>query len=221
VLFCVRQRKAAAPLIEPSLLKNRGFTSGLILGVVFFAAVAGLLYVLSLFLQNGLGYPPTRAALGLAPIAAGIVISSIAGYRLITRFGRNLIFAGLLLTLLGTGWLFLLVQLNGTAVGQWALVLPVLLVGLGMGTCFGSLYDVTLGDIDPSEAGSGSGSLSAVQQLANAIGAATVTTVYFHVLAQTDQARAMTTSLVVVAVVTLFSCGLVRLLPRTAQPHSH
>jgi hypothetical protein len=52
VLFCRRQRTASAPLIQPSLLKNKGFTSGLILGIVFFAAVAGLLYVLSLFMQR-------------------------------------------------------------------------------------------------------------------------------------------------------------------------
>lgn len=49
VLFCIRQRTADAPVIEPSLFKNRGFTSGLILGLTVFASVAGLMYVLSLF----------------------------------------------------------------------------------------------------------------------------------------------------------------------------
>ena len=33
-----------------------------------------------------------------------------------------------------------------------------------MGACFGSIYDIALGDLDASEAGSASGSLSAVQQ---------------------------------------------------------
>src|SRR5277367_4708853 len=42
--FAQRQRTAAAALIKPSLLRNRGFTAGLSLGLVFFAAVAGLLY---------------------------------------------------------------------------------------------------------------------------------------------------------------------------------
>jgi MFS family permease len=41
--FCQRQRTAAAPLIKPSLLHNRGFTARLALGVVFFATVAGLI----------------------------------------------------------------------------------------------------------------------------------------------------------------------------------
>ena len=47
--------------------------------------------------------------------------------------------------------------------------------GIGLGT----LYDIAIGDIDPAEAGSASGSLSSVQQLANAIGPAVITTIYF------------------------------------------
>jgi EmrB/QacA subfamily drug resistance transporter len=115
VLFCRRQRTASAPLIQPSLLKNKGFTSGLILGIVFFAVVAGLLYVLSVFMQNGLGYTPLHAALGLAPVAAGIVLASIAAYRLIAKLGRTLILVGLVVTLIGTGWLFALVLVTGSA----------------------------------------------------------------------------------------------------------
>src|SRR5216683_7895662 len=48
-----------------------------------------------------------------------------------------------------------------------------------MGACFSSIYDVAIGDVAPAEAGSASGALSAVQQLAAAIGSAVVTTVYF------------------------------------------
>jgi hypothetical protein len=51
-------------------------------------------------------------------------------------------------------------------------------------------------DIDPAEAGSASGSLSSVQQLANAIGPAVITTIYFGAL----------------------SCLAIPLLPRHAQP---
>lgn len=218
--FCHRQRTAAHPLVQPSLLRNRGFTSGLILGIVAFAATAGLLYVLSLFFQHGLGRSPADTALGLIPLSLGIVIASIACYRLIHSYGRRLVVAGLLIVLAGCGYLALLVLDSGTAVGSWALVPPVLLIGVGMGTCFGTVYDVTIGDIAPEEAGSASGSLNAVQQVANAIGAATVTTVYFH---STDggQAHAMTVSLVVVAAATALCLPLVRLLPREAQADHH
>jgi MFS family permease len=73
----------------------QGFTAGLILGLVFFAAVAGLLYAVSLFLQRGAGYSPERAAVtGFAPVAVGIVIASVACRNLVTRLGRRLSLAG-------------------------------------------------------------------------------------------------------------------------------
>lgn len=217
VLFCRRQRSAANPLIAPSLLRNRGFSSGLVLGAAFFAAVAGLVYVLSLFLQHGLGYGPPQAAIGMAPVAVGIVTASIASHRFINGLGRELVLIGLLITLAGTGWMLALVLASGTSVGPWALIPPVLLIGLGMGTCFGAIYDAALGDVAPQEAGSAGGSLQAVQQLANAVGAAAVTTVYFTALPGGGEARAMTAGLVTVAAVAAACCVLVRLLPRTAR----
>ncbi|MFI5680699.1 MFS transporter [Streptomyces cellulosae] len=218
--FCHRQRTAAAPLIQPSLLRNRGFTAGLVLGLVAFAATAGLLYVISLYFQRGLGRSPADTALGLIPLSLGIVLASVACYRLIHAYGRRLVVAGLLIVLAGCGYLALLVADSGTSVSSWALVPPVLLLGVGMGTCFGTVYDVTIGDIAPEEAGSASGSLNAVQQVANAIGAAAVTTVYFH-SADGGETHAMTVSLTAVAVATALCLPLVRLLPRTAGGEQH
>src|SRR3984885_351741 len=102
--FARRQRTASAPLIKPSLLRNRGFTAGLILGLVVFATVAGLIYAVSLFLQQGVGYSPERAAvIGFAPAAAGIVIASVACMNLITKLGRRLSLAGIVVTVAGVG----------------------------------------------------------------------------------------------------------------------
>ncbi|MEU6380110.1 MFS transporter [Streptomyces sp. NPDC046909] len=217
--FCHRQRTAAHPLIEPTLLHNRGFAAGLTLGVVAFAATAGLLYVLSLFLQQGLGRTPTGTALALIPLTIGIVITSIACHGLIHTHGRRLVYAGLLTLLTGCAWLLLLIHNSGTSTGSWPLIPPLLILGMGMGACFGTVYDVTIGDIAPTEAGSASGSLNAVQQLANALGAATVTTVYFHT--PTDTPHATTLSLLTVTAALALCLPLVRLLPHQPQPDQH
>ncbi len=206
--FCLRQRSADSPLLKPSLLRNRGFTSGLLLGLAFFAATSGLLFVLTLFLQQELHRAPAQAALGLTPLSVGIIIASIAAHQLLERLGRNLVLIGLLLTLTGT--VVLLALVVGTDPTPWTIVGPIFLTGLGLGMCFGTIYQVTLGDIAPAEAGSASGSLTAVQQVANSIGAAAVTTVYFHTSGGTA------TSLAAVATITVVCCGLVRLLPRRA-----
>jgi len=215
--FCQRQRTAAAPLVKPSLLRNRGFTAGLVMGVVFFAAVAGLVYAVSLFLQRGLGDSPLRAAVtGFAPMAAGIVLASVICMNLITRLGRILSLAGIAVAVAGTGALLGIVAHSGTSASTGVLAPAMAVIGLGMGAAFGTLYDIAIGDIDPAEAGSASGSLSSVQQLANALGPAIVTTIYFGALAG-GQAHAMTVSLLAVIGIGAASALAVPLLPRKPQ----
>ena len=219
--FGVRQRMAADPLILPSLLANRGFTSGLLLGLAFFAAVNGLAYVLSLFYQTALGLTPAHAAVALGPLMIGIIVASFACRPLVGRLGRTLVVIGLGATLAGAAGVWATVLADGTGVSVWLMAPSLLILGLGMGACFSSLYDVALGDVAPGEAGSASGSLSAVQQLAAAIGSAVVTTVYFSQRAQHGAAHAMTVSVAVVGAITLLGLGLVWLLPESAPPEPH
>lgn len=96
------------------------------------------------------------------------------------RLGRNLVAISTLLTLAGGGWLLALVLGDGTGLSLWSIASAVLVAGRGMGACFGTIFDIALGDIDPEKTGSAIGSLTAVQQLANGIGSAVVTSVYFR-----------------------------------------
>jgi EmrB/QacA subfamily drug resistance transporter len=216
--FCLRQVTEANPLIIPSLLKNRGFTAGLLLGFAYFAAVSGFAYVVSLFFQTALGFTPGHAALGLSPVMFGIIGASIAFRPLVEVWGRRLVVFGLALTLAGAVGLWLTVHLQGIAVSAWTLAPSLLVVGIGMGACFASIYDVALGNLAPSEGGSASGSLSAVQQLAAAVGSAVVTTVYFGQRLAGGPVHAMTVSIAVVAGIASLCLGLVWLLPRSAPP---
>lgn len=214
--FGVRQGTASNPLIKPSLLRNRGFTAGLVMALAFFSIVSGLAYVVSLFLQVGLGDTPVQAALsGMAPISAGIIVASFIAAPLIGRLGRRLLLAGLLVTLAGVIWLTTIVNAQGTGLGPWSLVVPGIVVGLGMGTCFGTLFDIALGDLGEGEAGSASGSLSSVQQLSGALGSAAIVSVWFGSAAG-NVPGAMTTCLIIAAVVLVGCVALVGLLPRKA-----
>ncbi len=208
---------AANPLLLPSLLRNKGFTSGMLLGLVFFAAVGGLSYVISLFLQTALHFTPRGAALAMAPLMVGIIIASFLGRPLIPRLGRILVAIGLAVTLAGAAGLWTAVLNEGVHTPAWLMAPSLLALGVGMGLCFTSLYDVAIGDIAEAEAGSASGSLSAVQQLATAIGSAVVTTVYFSETASRGAGHAMTVSVAVVAAIAALGLGLVWLLPRKAQ----
>jgi EmrB/QacA subfamily drug resistance transporter len=216
--FCVRQATEEHPLIIPSLLRNRGFTAGLLLGFAYFAAVNGFSYVVSLFFQTALGLTPARAALGLAPVMVGIIGGSIAFRPLVPVLGRKLVVLGLAVTLAGAGGLWATVRIEGLSVSAWAMAPALLVLGIGMAASFSSIFEVALGNIAPAEAGSASGSLSAVQQLAGAVGSAVVTTVYFTQRAALGPVHAMTVSIAVVGGIAAVCLGLVWLLPRTAQP---
>jgi EmrB/QacA subfamily drug resistance transporter len=219
--FGLRQRMATDPLILPSLLANRGFTAGMLLGLAFFAAVNGLAYVISLFFQTGLGMTARAASIALSPLMIGIIVSSFVCRPLLEKLGRMLVIIGLCLTLAGAAGVWATVLNEGTAVNLWVLAPSIFVLGLGMGASFASIYDVAIGDVAPAEAGSASGSLSAVQQLAAAIGSAVVTTVYFSQRVNHGAGHAMTVSVAVVAAIAALGLGLVWLLPTSAPQEEH
>ena len=96
------------------------------------------------------------------------------------------------------------------------LTLPLFIIGLGAGPAFAAVFDVALGDISPEEAGSASGSVTAVQQLASAAGAASISTIYLHAVASSGQHEAALISLLVVAAGLAVALLCVRGMPRAA-----
>jgi EmrB/QacA subfamily drug resistance transporter len=214
--FARRQRTAAHPLIKPSLLKNRGFTSGLLVCLVAVAAGTGLLFVLSLFLQEGLHVGARDASLGLLPVTLGLVAAGFAAMGgLVAKLGRTLVFVGLAVDLVGCGWVLALVAGAGTNVSLWTLAPAFFVIGVGIGLSFATIPVVALGDAEPDEAGSASGSFSSIQQLASAIGSAALTSVFFQA-ASSGLDHAMKISLIVVLAVTALSIPVVALMPRKA-----
>ena len=214
--FAHRQRTATHPLIAPSLLRNRGFTSGMLVGLAVFAATTGLIYVLSLFMQEGLHAGPRAASIALVPLTLGIITSAFAAMGgLVAELGRRLVFLGLAVVLAGCTWILALVDHSGTNVSLWALAPALFVTGIGMGSCYSTIFDVALGDTNAAEAGSASGSLSSIQQLSAAIGSAGVTSIFFQGAAS-GFGHAMKVSLVVVLVVTALSVPVVALMPRKA-----
>jgi EmrB/QacA subfamily drug resistance transporter len=219
--FAYRQRTATHPLIKPSLMKNRGFTSGLLVCLVAVAAGSGLLFVLSLFLQEGLHLSPGDTSLGLLPLTLGLVAAGFAAMGgLVAKLGRTLVFIGLTVDLVGCGWVLALVDHSGTNVSLWALAPAFSVIGAGIGLSFATIPTVALGDAKPDEAGSASGSFSSIQQLASAIGSAAVTSIFFQA-ATSGLGHAMKVTLIVVLAVTALSLPVVALMPRKAPAEPH
>jgi MFS family permease len=218
-LFILRQLRSPVPFLTPSLFRVRSFVAGLAVGFVFFAAVAGLLYATSLYLQFGRGLAPLPTAALMAPLSVGIIAASFSARGLIERLGRCLVALGLIAMAAGTiGYLALILLAPGAL---WALLFPLLACGLGMGACFGSIFAVALGDVQPDQTGSASGALNAVQQIAAAVGAALISAAYLAAVSRSTARDAVASSLVIVLVITAASLAALPLLPQRAAADTH
>jgi EmrB/QacA subfamily drug resistance transporter len=215
----VERRGHGAPLIAASLLRNRAFTSGLVVGIALFAGFAGVLMVLSLFLQLGLRYTPSHAGLAFVPMSLGVAVGAGGSFPLVARFGRGVLQVGALVVVAGLTVVALTVDHGGLATSAWSLVPGLAVFGVGMGFVFGPLFNVILAGVDDEEVGSASGTLNAVQQLGNAVGVAVLATIYFSLL---DHGHGSPEALKTTALISagLFVVGLALSfrLPREARP---
>ncbi|NVI89834.1 MFS transporter [Actinomadura sp. BRA 177] len=175
------QRAGGDPLIVPSLFRKRGFSGGLVVGLVFFTGMAGSTLVLALFFQLGLGFSPLKAGLAQIPWSAGVIIG-FGVAQAVRRFGRKVIHAGTAIMAAGIAGTYATLQYAGIDVTAWQLVPALTVTGLGMGMLMAPFFDTVLAGVEPEETGSAGGTLTAVQQLGSALGAAVLGTIFFGLL---------------------------------------
>jgi EmrB/QacA subfamily drug resistance transporter len=218
VFAMVERRSGESALIAPSLLRNRAYKSGLLVGIVFFAAFAGLLLVVSLFLQLGLGFSPEHAGVTLAPMSVGVAITAGASYPLMAKFGRGVLQAGLLIVAAALGGVAATVAHEGVDASTWELLPSFFVLGLGLGFVFGPLFNVILAGVRDHEVGSASGTLNAIQQLGSSMGVAVLATIFFSLL---DHGHSSPTALVRTVLISaglfVVAFGLSFLLPKQAR----
>jgi EmrB/QacA subfamily drug resistance transporter len=215
----VERRGHGAPLIAPGLLRNRAFTSGLVVGIALFAGFAGILMVLSLFLQLGLHFTASHAGLTFVPMSLGVAVGAGGSFPLVAKFGRSVLQVGIVIVVAGLAVVGLSVAHGGLATSAWSLVPGLAGFGVGMGLIFGPLFNVILAGVEDDQVGSASGTLNAVQQLGNAVGVAVLATIFFSL---TDHGHgspeAMRTTALISAGLFVVAFVLSFLLPREARP---
>jgi EmrB/QacA subfamily drug resistance transporter len=169
------------PLVEPGLLANRTYTSGILVALAFFGAFGGLLLCVSLFAQLGEHFSPIHAGLTLMAMVVGMIVGMGVGLALVGRLGRHLLHSGIVIV--ATGTVVLALALTGARSASTLDLAPGLfLIGLGAGSSIGQLFDFILAGVTMNEVGSASGVLEAVQQLSSALGVAVLGTIFFSSL---------------------------------------
>jgi MFS family permease len=162
-------RRGGTPLIDLALLEDRAFLFGTSATFCFFLGNLSFYFVLTLYLQSGLGFSPFDAALTVLPLA----IAFVAGSRVADRLIEGCVVQGI--GLAGTALLVGTVARPGMAM----LMLPLAAFGYGQGMVLAPLFSTVLTQVRHAHAGSGAGILTTVQQMANGAGVLLVGTVYF------------------------------------------
>jgi EmrB/QacA subfamily drug resistance transporter len=167
-----KTRRDGSPLVELGMFGQRGFAVGMAIALVFFLGVASFGLVLTLFLQEGLGFTPLHAGATFISFSLGVFAASGAAARLEPRFGRAVTMTGALIIAAGMVALIGSVHHFGAAVSTWDLVPGLAAAGLGLGTVLAPLANVILAGVREQDAGSASGVLNTGFQLGNSVGIA-------------------------------------------------
>jgi len=171
--------RGKTPLVNVSLFANRSFAAGTGVSLVYFAGFIGLLFVLSLYLQIGLGFSALRAGLTILPFAAGTFFGAAFSDQVAKRIGRGVLILGSAVVALGIAAVIGVIHAEGPALAGVQLLPALLIGGLGSGLVIAANVDVVLSGIPWQDAGSASGVLNASQRLGQAIGVAVVGVAFF------------------------------------------
>lgn len=176
-----RGRAAAgqSQLLNYDLITNRQFMFGAFVTTVFASGIPGMFMVISLLLQGGFDFTPLESGLTNTPFSVGVLLASLIAGRFGSHFLRARLASSGALLVLGISWLHFYIAGVGDSIDHWAFLAPLLIAGIGLGLGFSSLFQLVLANVPPRDAGAGSGSLQAFQQVGGALGVAIIGELFF------------------------------------------
>jgi len=168
--FATIERRSRDPLVPAHLLANRNLATAVAIGFLFWATFGSVLYFLSLYFQDVLGYDALETGLGfLLPTAVVVASSALAG-RLATRCGlRATLVGALALGALGAVALGLAMSPDGS----YASLIPGLIaLSIGDGVVFTAMFIAAGTGVPDREQGVASGIASTSTSVGAAVGLA-------------------------------------------------
>jgi predicted MFS family arabinose efflux permease len=173
--FVVVEARSAQPLVPLRFFGNRTRVCGNAGSVFMIGVMAAMFLLLTLYMQDVLGYSPLRTGLAYLPFCLAFVAAVFASFVLSGRLGAR---PALLLAfaVAGVGML-LLTRLPVAGSYPADLLPPLLVLAVGFGLGFPGLQTAALHDVSERDAGLGSGVQTAVQAISTALGVAVFLTV--------------------------------------------
>jgi EmrB/QacA subfamily drug resistance transporter len=173
--FLAIESRSKSPLIPPAFLKRGSVLTANTLALVLTSTVGGVSFIITIYLQNILGYSPLYAGLGTLPSA--VIFFLVGGWgasRVMNRLGarRTLLVS----TALATVGIALLTVIS--AQGSYFLILPGMIVWtLGASIGFPAVNLAAVAGTKPGEEGLASGVVSTSFRIGFPLGLALLLTI--------------------------------------------
>jgi|SRR5579871_5824892 len=168
-LFVRQEAQARQPMLPLSLFAQPTFAASTVVGLLVNIAYYGLIFVLSLYLQQVNGFSPFATGLAFVPMLAAVLPVNLLAPHLAERIGAPLtIAAGALLS--ACACLALLWIEPGTA--YLAICLQLVAMSCGLGLLVPPLTSTLLGSVEKQRSGVAAGVLNATRQTGSVLGVA-------------------------------------------------
>jgi EmrB/QacA subfamily drug resistance transporter len=169
VLFVLRERVAAEPIISMKLFKNDIFSVSVIMSLLAGFALFGAIIFIPEYQQIVRGYSATKSGLLMLPLIGGLLVALITSGRLIAKYGRYRILpiAGSLLAIVG----FFLFSHISLTTSQFTLSIWMVVLGLGMGPFMQVTTLAVQNSIDRKDMGTATSTVTFFRSLGSSLGA--------------------------------------------------
>jgi MFS family permease len=171
----VSWRHQRQPLLPMRLLTDRLRGPAYLTMLLVPAVMYGVFFFVSQYLEGDLHFSAIQSGLAFMPLTGIIFASSRVTPRLIARIGaRPILLFGLTTLTVASVWISQATPAQGYVGG---LLGPLMLFGVGAGSCFLPLSVTILAGVPRHDAGAASGMLQTMQQTGAALGVAALTSV--------------------------------------------
>lgn len=175
-LFLTIERRSRQPITPLWMFRDRNRAGTYAMMLSLAAAMFGMFFFLTLFVQNILDFSPLRAGLAFLPVSAIIAVGAALASQLLPTWGpKPFMVGGACLAAVGLGWLTL-TDIDSSYLGS--ILGPMLVFGFGMGMQVVSLTLMAVSGVAPHESGAASGVLNATQQVGGSLGLSILVTVF-------------------------------------------
>jgi EmrB/QacA subfamily drug resistance transporter len=169
-LFYWIEKRHPEPIVDFGFFKNRTFNGALLNNFIVFMGMMGSVFAIPIFAQTFLGYDATQSGYLFIPMGLCIPLSAIVlGRTLLAKYPpRSVIFWGTL----GAAISFYFLSWIDPRSGAWAIIWPLSLMALFMGSGMAQRTNLIAAAVPPSEIGVASSILALVRNIGGAFGIA-------------------------------------------------